>query len=258
MGQDGLASDWPAGVDRVILEEVDSTSLEAARRAPAIPTWIMARSQTAAKGRRGRAWSMPKGNFAASLVWQPPGGPAEMALRSFTASLALHDTLTDLGVAGLSLKWPNDVLLNDCKLAGILLECPAPGLLVMGIGINLIAAPDAGQVEPGAVAPISLLEATGLRVEPSTLLGRLARAFAEREAQFITWGFGPIRQDWMRYAARVGHPMTARLPGETVHGVFTDVDGDGHLILKTDAGVRHITAGDVFFDTRQAKVPTCS
>ena len=142
MGQDGLASDWPAGVDRVILEEVDSTSLEATRRAPTVPTWIMARKQTAAKGRRGRAWSMPPGNFAASFAWRPGGDPARMALRSFTASLALHDVLTAMGAAGLSLKWPNDVLLNERKLAGILLEAPQPGLLILGIGVNLTAAPD--------------------------------------------------------------------------------------------------------------------
>lgn len=238
---------WPIGIDRVILDRIDSTSLEAARRAPAMPTWILAHEQTAAKGRRGRDWSMPAGNFAASLVWRPTGAPEQMALRSFTASLALHDALTHLGARELSLKWPNDVLLNERKLAGILLEVPSPGLLVLGIGVNLAAAPTPEQVEPGAVPPISLLDATGVSVEPLTLLDVLAAAFAKREAQLMTWGFAPIRAEWTRHVARLGQHITARLPGETVHGVFTDVDQDGHLILKTDTGLRHITAGDIFF-----------
>ncbi|SDZ03629.1 BirA family transcriptional regulator, biotin operon repressor / biotin-[acetyl-CoA-carboxylase] ligase [Jannaschia faecimaris] len=247
MGQTAPPSNWPAGVDRVILEEVDSTSLEAARRAPTTPTWILARRQSAAKGRRGRAWSMPEGNFAASLVWRPAGDPASLPLRSFTASLALYDALRALGVEGLSLKWPNDVLLDDRKLAGILLEAPVPGLLVLGIGLNLIAAPDVAQLEPGAVAPISLLSASGLRVEATALLDVLAPAFAEREAQLTTWGFAPIRTEWMKHAARVGQPITARLVNEVVEGLFVDVDDDGRLVLETEQGVRRITAGDVFF-----------
>lgn len=238
---------WPEGLDRVVLATVDSTSAEAARRASVVPTWYLGLEQTAAKGRRGRDWSMPAGNFAASLAWRPGGDPAALALRSFAASLALHDVLTDLGVMGLSLKWPNDVLLNGGKLAGILLESPTPGLLVLGIGINLIAAPTPDQVEPGAFAPVSLLEATGLRVTPEAMLDALAPAFARREAQLATWGFAPIRTDWMKHAARLGQPITARTVTETTTGTFEDVDADGRLILRTADGPRKITAGDVFF-----------
>ncbi len=237
----------------MVLAETDSTSLEAARRAPARPAWIMAHRQTAARGRRGRAWAMPPGNFAASLVWRPEADPAAMALRSFVASLALHDALTVLGVADLSLKWPNDVLLDGAKLAGILLESPAPGLLVMGLGLNLIAAPDAATLEPGAVAPISLLSATGLRVTPETMLDALAPAFAARETQLSTQGFAPIRADWLARAARLGETITARTMTETVTGTFDDVDDGGHLILGTATGPRRIAAADVFFGE-----PTCS
>ncbi|WP_179378476.1 biotin--[acetyl-CoA-carboxylase] ligase [Jannaschia marina] len=243
-----LPTGWPAGVDRVILPEVDSTSEEAARRAPTVPTWILAERQTTARGRRGRAWSMPPGNFAASLAWRPEGTPTDHALRSFTASLALHDTLGALGVAGLSLKWPNDVLLNERKLAGILLESPAPGLLVLGIGLNLIAAPAPVEVEPGAVPPVSLLEASGLRLTPAQFLNALAPAVARREAELVTWGFAPIRTAWIRHAARLGQPVTARLVAETVSGTFEDVDDDGQLVLATDTGRRRIAAGDVFFE----------
>ncbi|GIT92929.1 biotin--[acetyl-CoA-carboxylase] ligase [Jannaschia pagri] len=238
---------WPEGVARVILPSIDSTSLEAVRQMPQVPTWFLGLQQTAAKGRRGRAWSMPAGNFAASLIWRPAGNPGDLALRSFVASLALHDVLSGMGVQGLSLKWPNDVLLNGGKLAGILLESPAPGFLVLGMGINLIAAPAPAQVEAGALAPVSLLEASGLRVTPDAMLEALAAAFATREAQLATWGFPPIRTAWMQHAARVGQPVTARMVTETVEGIFEDVDDDGHLVLRTATGQRRITAADVFF-----------
>ncbi|MEM7487869.1 MAG: biotin--[acetyl-CoA-carboxylase] ligase [Pseudomonadota bacterium] len=239
---------WPDGVERILLDETDSTSAEAARRAPAHPTWILAHRQTAAHGRRGRAWSMPPGNFAASLAWRPGGDPAQHALRSFVASLALHDALTGLGVRGLSLKWPNDVLLEGRKLAGILLESPGDGLLVLGIGLNLIAAPTPDQVEPGATLPVSLLEATGLRLTPEALLDALAPAFAAREAQLRTHGFDPIRTVWLAQAARRGETIIARTMTDRLTGTFDDVDAHGHLILGTPQGPRAIPAADIFFE----------
>lgn len=241
------ATSWPEGVGRVALAEVDSTSLEAARRAPDRPTWVLAARQSAARGRRGRAWAMPPGNFAASLVWRPRADPASMALRSFAASLALHDALTGLGVRGLSLKWPNDVLLDGGKLAGILLECPAPGLLVLGIGINLIAVPEPATLDAGALAPVSLLAATGLRVTPEAILDALAPAFAAREARLSAEGFASLRRDWLARAARLGETISARTMTEALTGTFDDVDAGGHLILGTAKGPRRIAAADVFF-----------
>ncbi|MEL6585416.1 MAG: biotin--[acetyl-CoA-carboxylase] ligase [Pseudomonadota bacterium] len=239
---------WPLGYDRVILDEVDSTSAHAARLAPTTPTWILAHAQTAARGRRGRAWVNPAGNFAASLVWRPGGTQADLALRSFVASLALQDALTALGVVGLSLKWPNDVLLQDRKVAGILLESPAPGLLILGIGVNLVAAPGVAEVEAGAVPPVDICTATGRALAAEGLLDALAAAFATREAEFTTWGFAPIRRAWLRHAARLGQRITARTMDQTYDGVFETVDADGQLVLQTADGPRHITAGDVFFD----------
>ncbi|HEX9857902.1 MAG TPA: biotin--[acetyl-CoA-carboxylase] ligase, partial [Paracoccaceae bacterium] len=122
---------WPEGVGRHILGTVDSTNAFAARLAPGLtgPAWVLAGEQTAGRGRRGRAWSSPRGNFHASLVMQPTEPPEVVALRSFAAALALRDTcvaLTGLPQA-FALKWPNDVLLNGGKLAGILLESAGQG-----------------------------------------------------------------------------------------------------------------------------------
>lgn len=242
---------WPEGVEQVILPTVDSTSLEAMRRAPQLggPTWFLGLEQTAAKGRRGRAWSSLSGNFAASLAYRPGGPIAERALRSFVASLALQDALVAAtGRAdGFSLKWPNDVLLNGGKLAGILLETGPSDTLIIGIGVNLRAAPARTEVEAGALGPVSLLSETGTDITPEAFLDLLAPAFADLEAQFVTYGFEPIRTRWLANAAKLGAPIRARTGTETLHGTFETVDAEGQLVLRTRAGQRLIAAGDVFF-----------
>lgn len=243
---------WPAGVGRRVLAETDSTMLEAARAAPTLagPEWVLALKQTAAKGRRGRAWAMPEGNFAASLTMQPSGPVDQIALRSFTASLALRDALIATGTDAttLSLKWPNDVLLNGGKLAGILLESLGDGRggvshLIIGIGVNLAAAPTPTQVEPGALHPVALPK----KIAPETLLDALAPAFAVREYSLSTYGFGPTRTEWLSHAARLGQPLTARLPTEEITGTFRTIDEAGNLILDTSKGPRAIAAADIYF-----------
>ncbi|MDX5381752.1 MAG: biotin--[acetyl-CoA-carboxylase] ligase, partial [Rhodobacterales bacterium] len=147
------------------------------------------------------------------------------------------------------LKWPNDVLLNGGKVAGILLETIGPrgDALSIGIGVNLAQAPGADQVEAGAVRPVSLLSETGASVTPAEFLDALAPAFARHEAQFATYGFAPIRTAWMDRAARLGEVITARLPGEEIVGRFDAVDEQGQLVLSTPQGPRRIAAADVFF-----------
>lgn len=186
---------------------------------------------------------MPAGNFAASLAWRPPGTPADHALRSFTASLALAEALEALGTIGLKLKWPNDVLLHGRKLAGILLEAPEPGLLILGIGVNLAAGPDAAMVEPGATPPATL----NGTIQPETLLDTLAPAFAARETELVTHGFPPIRRAWLDRAAGLGTQITARMMADTATGTFQDIDDDGHLILATSMGRRTLPAADIYF-----------
>jgi BirA family biotin operon repressor/biotin-[acetyl-CoA-carboxylase] ligase len=242
-------------VARHVLAEVDSTNSEAARLAPRLtqPTWILARRQTAARGRRGRAWVAPEGNFFATLVMRPSGDPVVAAQRSFVAALALADALgAAVGpAAALSLKWPNDVLLNGGKVAGILLESAGTGggvsHLAIGIGVNLVAAPPAEAVEPGAARPVSVMGETGLRLAPETLLDLLAPAFARWEAQLSTWGFAPLRTAWLAGAARLGQPITARTMTETIEGTFETIDEAGALVLRTPQGRRAIPAADVYF-----------
>ena len=228
--------------------------LEAQRRGPEIkaPTWIMARRQTAARGRRGRVWTAPQGNFAATLVLPLREAAGQAALRSFIAAIALRQTLAlCIDAERLSLKWPNDVLLDGGKVAGILLESSAAGpdvsRLAIGIGVNLREAPDVAQVEQRAVPPVSVAGQGGTPHSQDDMLFWLACHFADLEASFRQFGFAPIRRLWLDNAARLGQPITARTSLEEHHGTFDTVDDTGNLILRTPTGTKTIPAADIYF-----------
>ncbi|SER54459.1 BirA family transcriptional regulator, biotin operon repressor / biotin-[acetyl-CoA-carboxylase] ligase [Tranquillimonas rosea] len=243
---------WPEGFDRIVLDRVDSTNAEAARIAGELnyPTWILAREQTAARGRRGVAWANPAGNFAATLVMRPGGVPAWAALRSFLAANALFEALAmRVDRTRLSLKWPNDVLLDNGKVAGILLESAGPAgqveWLSIGIGVNLVMAPD--DVRDAVFPPVSVAEATGVEIEPEEFLVILADAYATQESILTRLGFPTIREHWLRHAARLGEVITARTGREEIVGRFETIDEHGQLVLETPDGRRAVPAADVFF-----------
>jgi BirA family transcriptional regulator, biotin operon repressor / biotin---[acetyl-CoA-carboxylase] ligase len=246
-----LSAEGRAG--HIALPEIDSTNAEGFRRADSLahPTWILAGVQTAGRGRRARPWSSPLGNFHGTLVLKPQEPPETVALRSFAAALALRDAFVHLtGLdSSFALKWPNDVLCNGGKIAGILLESQSTpdAVLCVGIGVNLIAAPDASQVEAGAVPPVSLLHETGLKITPEAFLDALAPAYDRWEGAFITKGFAPLHEAWLSHAARLGQPIRARTGNQTREGVFETVDLLGNLILRMRDGPVAIPAAEVFF-----------
>lgn len=250
-----MADLWPVGLGRHVLPEVDSTNAHALRLAPDLqgPAWFLGLSQTAGRGRRARNWASPRGNFYATLLLHPTEPAEQVALRSFAAALALRDAFVAL--TGLPdsfrLKWPNDVLLNGGKVAGILLESSGLGSkvqhLAIGIGVNLITHPDAAMVEPGAVQPVSLLSESGLRITPEAFLDVLAPAYARWETAFTTQGFAPLRETWLAHAARLGEDIRARTGTATHHGRFETIDSQGNLILAAAGGHMAIPAAEVFF-----------
>ncbi|WP_194095969.1 biotin--[acetyl-CoA-carboxylase] ligase [Marivivens aquimaris] len=243
---------WPEGYDLVVLDEVDSTMAEAARRAASIrvPTWIMALRQTAGRGRRGRAWDNPAGNLAATLISKPDLTPMDAALRSFLAANALFEALAlYVDRTRLATKWPNDVLLDGGKVAGILLESSGAGnrisWLSIGIGVNLAHTPRAA--EGATFAPVSLFEAIEKTIEPEEFLATLANAYATQEQKLLYFGFERIRRDWLAQAARLGEQITARTTNDEFTGTFDGIDDDGNLILVTAKGPKVIAAADVYF-----------
>lgn len=242
----------PPGTAAVVLDSVDSTNEEARRRAAAGepgPLWIAARRQTAGRGRRGRAWVSKPGNLFASLLLRPGVSAAKAGHLSFVAALAVTDAVGTLAGLGdrLTCKWPNDVLLDGHKLAGILLESSAGqgGVIdwvVIGIGINLAHHPDRGDYPT-----TSLAAATGARIHVEQALSALAEAFAARYEEWHTAGFAPVRTAWLARAAGLGETVTVRLGAETFAGRFDDLDEDGALLVTVPGrGQRRVHAGEVF------------
>ncbi|WP_373356988.1 biotin--[acetyl-CoA-carboxylase] ligase [Pseudoroseicyclus sp. CXY001] len=235
---------------RRVYPSLTSTMDEAARlvrEGERGPLWLLALEQSAARGRQGRPWMMPAGNFAATLIFAPEAGPEARAQRSFAAALALRDALAETAPsAHLELKWPNDVLLNGGKVAGILLENFGTALAI-GIGVNLAAAPEAADLPEGAVRPVSLLGETGTAIGPEAFLDRLAPAFAGWEQRLATQGFAPIREAWLASAARLGQDIRARTPRGDTRGRFDGIDAAGNLILTTATGPHVLPAAEVHF-----------
>jgi len=231
-------------------ETVDSTNEEARRRAAAGergPLWIWARTQSAGRGRRGRTWESPRGNLMATLLLNPGVAAPEAARLSFVAALSAFDTVSALAGSHLvALKWPNDVLVDGAKIAGLLLESsggPEGGWLAIGIGINLVAHP--GDTPYPATSIAALTPAVP---DAGEALALLASAW---DRWFRVWqreGFAPIREAWCARAAGMGAPITARLGYRDVMGVFQGIDEQGALELLTAEGLTEkITAGEVFF-----------
>ncbi len=255
MSEGTSGSVWPQGVARQVLASSPSTNAEGLRLAPTLsgPLWLLTHRQTSGRGRRGRGWVMPEGNFAATLVTRPKGGIGIAAQLSFVAALALHDALAQAcgPTVAIAIKWPNDVLVNGGKVAGILLESSGNGggdpAVAVGIGVNLAAAPAPDVVEPGAVLPVSVFGESGYLVTPEDFLDLLAPAFAGWQERLETYGFAPIRNAWLERAARLGEVIVARTGTIERQGVFEGIDESGALLLATPQGRVAIPAADVFF-----------
>jgi len=245
----------PAGTTHKAFVEIDSTNEEARRLGEAGesgPVWITAEVQTAGRGRRGREWVSPTGNFMGTLFLRPHCSPRKGAELSFVAALAVHDAVSSFLAPelrhALRLKWPNDLLHDGRKCAGILLE--SSGIagaelawLAIGVGINIAAHPD--NVE----YPATSMKALGVSdLTPDHALSGLAACFNLRIAQWRDLGFDAVRAAWLERAAGLGGPINVRLSDETFSGIFEGLAADGALEVRLDNGsLRLVSAGDVFF-----------
>ena len=230
---------------------IGSTNDEAkalARAGAADGTLVWADEQTAGRGRRGRLWRSPPGNLYLSLVLRPDAAPSRAAQLGFVAALGLGDALQPLVGPALPLryKWPNDLLANGQKLAGILLESETSAsdgvdFVVVGIGVNIVSAPK--DVEFLATS----LMANGIAgVTPPVLLEGFAMHFAGWAQRWREEGFAPVREAWLAAASGLGESVRVRLERDTLFGWFHDLDDDGALVLDSLEGRRRIAAGDVF------------
>ncbi len=252
----------PAAYHLIALDSVGSTNEEAKRLAVlgenAAPdgTLVWAKQQTAGRGRRGREWSSPPGNLYTSIVLRPDVPLARMPELSFVAALAVYDALESLGEPGhqVHLKWPNDVLLNDKKVAGLLLETESAGAgedchwVVLGMGLNVGWHPD------DTPYPATSLRFEEWPVSVNQALEAYANSFLGWAGRWLDEGFEPIRENWLRRCKGQGEEIEVRLGNETLTGTFIDLDTSGALVLDCGGEVRHITAGDVFFSTPSGSI----
>jgi len=232
----------PDGWTLVALASVGSTNDEAARLADAgAPegTVVWSREQTGGRGRRGRHWASPVGNLYSSTILRPDCAAPRAAELGFVAALAVADIVpADRQVR---LKWPNDVLVDGGKIAGILLESAVGRAgqvdhVVAGIGLNVGFAPQLPEMRyPGS--------ALGGSVE--TALEGLTAALAARLAQWRRDGFETVRAAWLAQAGPIGAEVDVRLGDELVRGRFAGLDRQGALLLDTAAGPRKIVSGEL-------------
>lgn len=234
--------------------------------------WLRAERQSGGRGRQGRVWASPLGNFYGSTLVRVRAGDPAAATLALVAAIALEEVVrvylkntvapAEAGASPLGhappgardapeapasagatmwIKWPNDLLLGGAKLSGILLE-RAGDAVIVGIGVNLAHHPhDTDRLATS-------LADHGATPDPSDFAETLAEAFARWVAIWRGQGLAPIRARWLERAHPVGTALTARLPdGQAIDGLFGGLDGDGALILcLADGGSRVIHAGDVF------------
>jgi BirA family biotin operon repressor/biotin-[acetyl-CoA-carboxylase] ligase len=247
-----LDSSAASGARLISLDAVGSTNAEALLRARAGergPLWITARRQTAGRGRRGRRWVSEPGNLYASLLLTDPAPPQRAAELSLVAALAAHDALAErapmLGPR-LAVKWPNDILCDGAKLAGILVEGEGlpgrPLSVVVGIGVNCAHCP------ADTSYPATSLAEAGALVAPDSLAQALTATMAQRLAEWDRGeNFSATRAAWLRRAAGLGAPARVRLPEREVEGVAETLDQSGRLVLRlADGTIELIAAGEMF------------
>lgn len=233
-------------------DSIDSTNSRlmamAAAGAPS-GTLCLAERQTTGRGRLGRTWVSPFGaNLYLSLLWRFPSGPAAMAGLSLAAGAAVANALRSAGVQDIALKWPNDILWQRRKLAGLLLEvageAQGPTHVVAGVGINTRMDPDQGAAidQPW----VDLDQALGRgSYSRNALAATVANVLASAMDRFGREGLSPFLPTWEGYDLYRGEQVEIHWGQQTIRGTNLGVDAHGALRLETGAGVRTFEAGEV-------------
>jgi BirA family transcriptional regulator, biotin operon repressor / biotin---[acetyl-CoA-carboxylase] ligase len=240
------------GFPIVEFDEIDSTNLEALRRANSGehgPQWIIAAHQTNGRGRSGRPWQSQSGNLAATLLFTPGCTPADLHQLSFLTGVAVHAAISLLLPPSptLRLKWPNDILAGHAKLCGILIESTMAGGIAtaaIGIGVNVAAAPALDGRQAAALADFAVT------IAPRRLLTHIDAAMRHWLGVWSQGtGFPLVRTAWLLRSCAIGQPISVNTGTETISGTFAGIDETGALLLgsvppKPDH-IRRFTYGDV-------------
>lgn len=248
------------GMSLGVFDAIGSTNDEAlgfVQQGLGLAHWVVARQQNAGRGRSGRSWSSPVGNLYASLALSHPCEPRHAPQLGFVAGLALHHAVTDVtGVTAdrLTIKWPNDLLLDRAKVAGLLVEGSVgqgTSYAVIGMGVNCLSHP---KDTPYAATDLA---ASGAAVTADMLFERLSMRMAEA---LNLWNRGEhfvlIRKAWLTRAAGRGETIRVRSGENAREGIFRDIDEEGRLLLEGANGLETVLAGDVFFLPPQSRGPS--
>ncbi len=238
----------PDGWRLSVLPEVDSTNAEVLRRAEhGEPEGLAIRAdvQTAGRGRRGRSWQSPKGNLYLSVLIDALTATAGQV--GFAAALALIDAIeksTGGDLPKLRCKWPNDLVLNGAKVAGLLLESvPDNEQVVVGMGVNLVPT-----TVDNTLYPVGALSDASMTLDLDPMCAQICLALHSWLETWRSIGFSPLRNAWLGRAEGLHQPIVIRLPTESIEGTFDGLSEEGALMLDQGGPVaREIPAGDVFF-----------
>lgn len=230
-----------------VYPELGSTSdkiIERAKAGEAAGLAVIALKQTAARGSRGRAWSAPEGNLSLSVLLRPSCPAVEAGLFSLMAGVAVIEALAELGAKNLSLKWPNDVLCQNAKLAGVLIDAvPEQGKLswlALGIGVNLLVAPEiSGRLT-------TALARQGIEVTPQ----RTAEAILARLAVWQQASAAEIRQAWLAHGHALGTVLEIAYGDRRLKGFFAGLSGNGELQLDVENRIETLNTGEVLLAGR--------
>jgi len=230
--------------DVTVVEETGSTNADLLKSDGPEGSVLVARHQTAGRGRLGRTWHTPKGEaltFSALLRPDAAIPPSRRGWLPLAAGVAVATAVRDLCDLTVSLKWPNDVLHARRKLSGILAEQSASGAVVIGIGLNVSATEDQlPPPGPGGLVPTSLAVAGRPDAEPDALLAAILDDLGRRYD--VLRAGGSIRGEYVAWCGTLGQPVRVELPGDkTMTGTATGIDEDGRLLVETVA----VSAGDV-------------
>jgi len=230
-------------MDIIELYEVNSTNnfaKEKIKSGLSENTVIWAHRQTAGKGRQGNVWDSPEGNLYTSFIVRPKIEKKHIGQLSFAAAVAIANIVETLISEGnvINVKWPNDVLINTKKISGILVESDSDSdWVVIGMGVNIATSPK------GAVSLYDLESDISVK----DFLERLIIEIGVLVSKIEIAGFDEIQKMWLKRAYRLNEEIRAKLPKETLKGIFRGIDNKGVLSLELEDGsLRDITSGEVF------------
>ncbi len=231
------------------MEEVGSTNDEVKKLSENIigeKVIISAQRQINGRGRRGRTWIGLDGNLFFSQGLECDLNAIGALV--FISTLSLWRTIQDLNpLLDVKLKWPNDVLVNDKKVSGMLLEKGEGKYLIIGIGVNIKISPNLVNM----IYPCTSLHEEGVEVDRLDFLRSYIDNFNSYYGIWQNDGFEPIKQEWLTHAKGLNEAIVVHLDNEDTEGVFTGVDEQGALLLNTRTGIKKIYAGDVFYPQRK-------